>query len=87
MRKWTVKRIADCKKCVSEKVCRYNDGHNLYCKEDYECPHFTEVVKCKNCRNKRENSAGHWCELHSTTWDKLYIQPDDFCSYGRRKGE
>ena len=29
-----------CKDCLKEDVCRYNDGHNLYCKEDYECPHF-----------------------------------------------
>jgi DNA-directed RNA polymerase subunit RPC12/RpoP len=31
--------MANCKECLLEKVCRYNDGHNLYCKECYECPH------------------------------------------------
>lgn len=40
-----------CKNCLSEEVCRYNDGINLYCKEDYECPHFTnkaDVVEVKH---------------------------------------
>lgn len=32
--------MSTCKDCLSEKVCRYNDGHNLFCKEDYNCPHF-----------------------------------------------
>ena len=28
------------KNCLKILVCKYNDGHNLYCKDDYECPHF-----------------------------------------------
>ena len=32
--------MATCKDCLKEDVCRYNDGHNLYCKEDCVCPHF-----------------------------------------------
>lgn len=46
--------MAECKKCVSEKVCRYNDGHNLYCKEDYECPNF------KNKADVVEVRHGEW---------------------------
>lgn len=34
--------MSKCSNCLSEKVCRYNDGHNLYCKNDYVCPHFTD---------------------------------------------
>lgn len=34
--------MSKCIDCLSEKVCRYNDGHNLYCKNDYVCPHFTD---------------------------------------------
>ena len=44
--------MSKCKECVSEQVCRYNDGVNLYCKEDYECPHFKNkagVIKCEDC--------------------------------------
>lgn len=32
--------MSKCRNCLSEEICRYNDGHNLYCKEDYVCPHF-----------------------------------------------
>ena len=46
--------MAECKKCVSEKVCRYNDGHNLYCKEDYDCPNF------KNKADVVEVRRGEW---------------------------
>lgn len=34
--------MSKCIDCLSEKVCRYNDGINLYCKNDYVCPHFTD---------------------------------------------
>lgn len=37
--------MAECKKCVCEKVCEFNDGHNLYCKEDCECPHYMQCAK------------------------------------------
>ncbi len=47
--------MATCKECIKEDVCRYNDGHNLYCKEDYECPHylsskFFEMSMCEENR-------------------------------------
>ena len=34
--------MSKCTNCLFEKVCRYNDGHNLYCKDDYACPHFND---------------------------------------------
>lgn len=37
--------MSKCTNCLSEKVCRYNDGHNLYCKDDCICPHFTDRAK------------------------------------------
>jgi hypothetical protein len=50
--------MATCKECLSEKVCRYNDGHNLYCKEGYVCPHFIskyhfEISKCEEKRLRK----------------------------------
>ena len=47
--------MADCKECLSEKVCRYNDGHNLYCKLDYTCPHFISMdfIEMSVCEEKR----------------------------------
>ena len=32
-----------CKNCLKILVCKYNDGHNLFCKEEYECPHFLDI--------------------------------------------
>ena len=58
--------MADCKKCVSQKVCKYNDGHNLYCKEDHECPHFFEVVRCKDCKFAME--LNKHCEINKTAY-------------------
>ncbi len=34
--------MSKCSDCLSEEICRYNDGHNLYCKDEYVCPHFKD---------------------------------------------
>ena len=34
--------MSACKNCLKILVCKYNDGHNFYCKEDYQCPHFLD---------------------------------------------
>ena len=42
-----------CKDCLSENVCRYNDGHNEWCKGN--CPRFQSKIltcilpHCENC--------------------------------------
>lgn len=35
--------MSACKNCLKILVCKYNDGHNLFCKEDYKCPHFLDI--------------------------------------------
>lgn len=50
--------MSKCSNCLSEKVCRYNDGHNLYCKNDYVCPHFTD--------------RSEWVHLPCKVGDTLY---------------
>ena len=35
--------MSTCKNCLKILVCKYNDGHNLFCKEDYKCPHFLDI--------------------------------------------
>lgn len=53
--------MANCKQCLCEQVCRFNDGHNLYCQEDYECPHYhykstmdvVGVVRCGKCKHSK----------------------------------
>ena len=79
--------MSNCKKCLSEQVCRYNDGINLYCKENYECPHHktadvVEVVRCKDC----EHYCANYCtrDIKGRT-NMFYMNVDDFCSYGERK--
>ena len=50
--------MSKCKNCLSEEVCRYNDGHNLYCKDEYVCPHFTD--------------RSEWVHLPCKVGDKIY---------------
>lgn len=77
--------MSKCKECLSEQVCRYNDGINLCCKEDYECKNFknkadfVEVVRCKDC--KHYGDAGD-CEVHP--YDGR-IGVNYFCEDGERK--
>lgn len=35
--------MSTCKNCLKILVCKYNDGHNLFCKENYKCPHFLDI--------------------------------------------
>lgn len=56
--------MSKCINCLSEKVCRYNDGINLYCKNDYVCPHYTDRSK--------------WSHLPCKAGDKLYKVVPDF---------
>lgn len=37
--------MASCKDCICEKVCRYNDGVNQYCKGSFGCPYFKDRSK------------------------------------------
>ncbi len=84
--------MANCKLCLSEQVCRYNDGHNLFCKEDYECPHFktadvVEVVRCKDCKHCfltdfRKPNDPKWCAMFDD--GNYFPNPTDFCSLGEK---
>ena len=75
--------MSKCKECISEKVCRYNDGINLYCKDDYECPHFknkdcfTEGVRCKECIYSEQVGNVLYCNCFNRN-----VSEDDFCSQG-----
>lgn len=44
------------------------------------------VVRCKDCKNYRQNQYGEAGEMMCMCWvDWLPTAPDDFCSYGERK--
>lgn len=77
--------MSKCKECLSEQVCRYNDGINLYCKDDYECPHYktadvVEVVRCKECIYNEIGSC-----THSQKYDEDNYRADYFCADGTPK--
>jgi hypothetical protein len=78
--------MATCKNCLKEDVCRYNDGHNLYCKEDYECPHF------KNKADVVEVKHGYWIENDYRSFDgfETVVYPNEAlkcseCSHNFKK--
>lgn len=44
------------------------------------------VVRCCNCIHLIATiDKETYCDFHSTNWDKFYVRPDDYCSYGERK--
>ena len=48
-----------------------------------------EVVRCKDCKRcfkhtTKRNRQYMWICMRNDT--DLYVRPDDFCSYGERKG-
>lgn len=44
-----------------------------------------EVVRCEKCKNFVANSQGTWCRKQSCI-HTAHRFPNDFCSYGDRKG-
>ena len=44
-----------------------------------------EVVRCREC--KHCDPENHHCDHHMGTAAPLKRKPDDFCSYGERKGD
>ena len=79
--------MSKCKECILEQVCRYNDGTNLYCKEDCVCPHYktanaVEVIHCKDCKFYIETFNKYTCD------NPHGMRPKNgccFCSYGERR--
>ncbi len=62
--------------------------NQLATKRTYKSLDAVEVVRCKDCvfyrarqKNKPWNASRKYC-IRSTT---LATQPEDFCSYGKRK--
>lgn len=68
--------VSKCKQCICEQVCRFNDGHNLYCKEDYECPHFVSK-SLKNISNALYVSADD-CEIPTVNVNDIKNDVEQF---------
>lgn len=51
-------------------------------------PDVVEVVRCRGCKHCKEaadhEGCGFFCAIWGRGWHR--VQPDDFCSYGERKG-
>lgn len=79
--------MSACKNCLKILVCKYNDGHNLYCKEDYKCPHFLDksiiekqIPKKPNIHGYREgrevNTISYTCPICNK-----HIGRENFCKH------
>ena len=75
-----------CKDCVYYPACTYH----MWCDLFKNKADVVEVVRCCDCEYKQENpDINNTCYL---TCNLKYgirgtIDPTDFCSYGKRKGD
>ena len=83
-----------CKECIHSSVCPpYNTPNDEY-PNIGDCPHFkdkadlVEVVRCKDCDNLEVGKNSQYCTEHSDGWgdNLVYVEDDDYCSFGIRKG-
>ena len=55
----------------------------IYMNDDIPMWKGEEVVRCKDCKHRRENCGmgdHRWCDVL-----KMTTREDDFCSYGKRR--
>lgn len=80
-----------CTNCLSEKVCRYNDGHNLYCKDDYVCPHFTDRSEWAHLPCKLGDTVyyfdGAYYLKNKSMWKVTPIKVTEFSTKVGRSGK
>ena len=64
-----------------------NDYPSLEMIASYLCSNdVVPVVRCCKCIHLTTSiNKATYCDFHSTAWDKFFIRPDDYCSYGERK--
>ena len=55
--------------------------------KDFPAADVDPVVRCRDCKHWSDDAVGDECQC--MYWKGLfdYCKPDDFCSYGERKGE
>lgn len=92
-----------CGSCVHLEACAawISHGSTLYRDFTYsvaDCPYYqnaadvVEVVRCKDCKHYDKHGY-KICALHSEQPDQfgagvnIYMESDDFCSYGERRGD
>lgn len=73
--------VKDCNKCYHKSVCDTNTDRLNYFGD---CPHYLPaedveaVLRCKDCDEYAEE--GGYCKIHSTKWNKFYVNKTDYCS-------
>ena len=58
------------------------------CVVDTPTADVVEVVRCKDCKRYIKGHAGeqsNYCDCHTTTFEKFFCMPNDYCSCGERK--
>lgn len=83
-----------CEKCIHGDVCAYRDGMDegdekalTQCSDYKNKADFVEVVRCKDCKYFETPKWGNDIMIRCVNMSGcIDVNPDDFCSYGKRKG-
>lgn len=44
------------------------------------------VVRCRECKHFITNiNKENYCDIHSTRWDKFYVNENEYCSRGEKR--
>ncbi len=44
------------------------------------------VVRCRECKHFKTNiNKENYCDIHSTRWDKFYVNENEYCSRGEKR--
>ena len=57
------------------------EGRNIIISRQGKTPHWTEIVRCRDCKHYTTNIHGSYCKKSITTLSN----PDGFCAWGVRK--
>ena len=78
----------DCRKCLHFNYCT-DKGNHAYrgCGKYFiDKDEYVKVVRCKECRHRKEAFDGNPCCGRLRT-SVPYVRDEDFCSYGERVGK
>lgn len=82
------KEIADCDWNKRAAPVSWSDAYEIFSDMLEEAPaaDVVEVVRCKDCKNCTLDAVWgrYWCDRGIGV---IQVKPNDFCSYGVRRGE
>ena len=79
-----------CGDCIHAEICKKVNGswfhpkNIAYCNVFKERKNCVEVVRCKDCKHRKEKTCANPCY---GMWVGVELKDDDFCSYGERREE